>query len=320
MIKCKECGYEADRLQWTHFKYNCTGRFKNGREYRNAYPDAELVDPALSKKTAVTLENFIKKYGEVEGKNKWNTYKRKQALSNSLEYKKEKHGWTADQFKAFNKSRATTLENMIAKHGEIQGIELWNQYCNRQKHTKTKEYFISKYGEIDGLQKYLEINRKKAEPHDPKLLAEKLEISIDQAVTIIASRGSYKYTSLLEQEFIKLLEAKIGALDHTSIKSPFGKWIDSISAYVVYDIKHKNCIIEFNGDYWHANPKIYKKTDLIRGTPASDIWKKDSVKMNEAKKLGYRTLTVWESDFINNKEVIIEETAQWILKEQQLNQ
>ena len=316
MIKCKECGFESDRLQWTHFRYNCTGRFKNGREYRSAYPGALLVDPELSKKTAITLENFIKKYGEVEGKNKWNTYREKQAISNSLEYKKEKHGWTSDQFDAFNKSRAVTLENMIIKHGETKGIELWSQYCDRQKYTKTKEYFISNYGEVNGLQKYLEINRKKSEPHDPKLLSEKLGISIDQAVDVIANRGSYKYTSLLEQEFINLLELRIGPLDHTSLKLPFGRWIDSISKYVVYDIKHKDCIIEFNGDYWHANPKIYNKTDLIRGTPASDIWKKDSIKINEATKLGYRTLIVWESDFIKNKQAIVEETAKWILKEQ----
>ena len=320
MIKCKECGFEAARLQWTHFRYNCTGRFKNGKEYRNAYPDALLVDPALAKKTAITLENFIKKYGEIEGEIKWNSYKEKQAKSNSLEYKKEKYGWTADTFSTFNKSRAVTLENMIAKHGEIKGIELWNQYCDRQRYTKTKEYLISKYGEPLGLQKYLEINRKKSEPHDPKLLAEKLKISIDQAVSIIVSRGSYKYTSLLEQEFISLLELKIGPLDHTSLKLPFGKWISSISKYVVYDIKHKDCIIEFNGDYWHANPKIYNKNDLIRGTSALDIWKKDSIKLNEATRLGYRTLTVWESDFIKNKQAIVEETVKWILNEQQLNQ
>jgi len=320
MIKCNECGFEANRLQWTHFKYNCTGKFKNGKEYRIAYPNALLVDPELSKKTAVTLENFIKKYGEIEGESKWNTYKKKQAISNSFEYKKEKHGWTAEQFDSFNKSRSVTLENMIKKHGETEGIELWNQYCDRQKYTKTKEYFISKYGEGNGLQKYLDVNRKKAEPHDPKMLAEKLEISIDQAVDIIVSRGTYKYTSLLEQEFINLLEIKIGPIDHTSTKLPFGKWIPSISKYVVYDIKHKDCIIEFNGDYWHANPNIYHETDRIRGVLASDIWRRDSLKINEVKNLGYRTLTVWESDFIKNKEEIIEETAKWILNEQLSNQ
>ena len=29
MVKCLECGFESSRLQWTHFKYNCTGRFAN---------------------------------------------------------------------------------------------------------------------------------------------------------------------------------------------------------------------------------------------------------------------------------------------------
>ena len=34
MIKCLECGFESSRLQWTHFKFNCTGRFNNGTEYK----------------------------------------------------------------------------------------------------------------------------------------------------------------------------------------------------------------------------------------------------------------------------------------------
>lgn len=59
MIKCLECGIESNRLQWTHFKFNCTGRFKNGCEYQLAYPNALLVDESIVKKTAVTLDNVI---------------------------------------------------------------------------------------------------------------------------------------------------------------------------------------------------------------------------------------------------------------------
>ena len=55
MPKCLECGFEAPRLQWTHFRYNCTGRFKNGTEYRRVYHDAELVDKNISKKFFIVL-------------------------------------------------------------------------------------------------------------------------------------------------------------------------------------------------------------------------------------------------------------------------
>ena len=128
---------------------------------------------------------------------------------------------------------------------------------------------------------------------------------------------SLKFNSNLEKEFIQLLESHIGTLDHSSLKSPFGKWCYELNKYVVYDIKHKNCIIEFNGDYWHANPKEYKETDLIRGNLVKNIWEFDSKKIKLAKDLGYKVLIVWESDYIDNKFKVIKETVEWILKEQQ---
>jgi len=315
MIKCKECGFESNRLQWTHFKYNCTGRFKNGREYQKSYPGALLVDLELAKKTAVTKENLIKKYGEENGLTRWNTYCQKQAESNTFEYKNKKFGWSKDQFNDYNKSRAVTLENMIEKYGETQGIEHWNDYCERQRYTKTKEYLISKYGEHIGVEKFLDINKRKSEPHDPKKLSEKLAITLDQAVDLICSRGIYKYTSKLEEEFVTFIEQRIGVLDHISTRSPFGKWDHKLSRYVVYDIKHKDCIIEFNGDYWHANPKIYSATDKIRGKLASEIWHRDAEKLYIASNAGFRVLVVWESDYLKNREKIIEDTIKWILNE-----
>jgi hypothetical protein len=313
---CKECGFTSSRLQWTHFKYKCTGKFKNGEEYQIAYPDSKLVDDHLAKKTAVTLDNLKKKYGDKIGQIKWDEYRKKQAYTNSFEYKKEKFGWTEDQFKEYNLSRAVTLENMVERHGEEVGLIKWDEYCDRQKFTKSKTYLIEKYGVEQGIEKYLEINRKKSEPHDPKILSEKLGISLDDAVSLICNRGTYKYTSLLEQEFIKLLETQIGPLEHSSLKNPFGKWCHLLNRYVVYDIKHKDCIIEFNGDYWHANPKKYHNTDRIRGIPVKDIWNFDLEKINLVKNSGYRVMVIWESEFLDNKIETIEKVKQWILNEQ----
>lgn len=317
MPMCKECGFVSERLQWTHFKFKCTGKFKNGKEYQKAYPGSKLVDDKLAKKTAVTLENLKKKYGDIVGQIKWNEYRNKQSYTNSFEYKKEKFGWTRDQFNDYNSSRAITLENMINRHGEEDGLIKWVEYCDRQKFTKSKAYLIEKYGLEKGTEKYLEINRKKREPHDPKSLSEKLFISLDDAVSLICNRGTFKYTSLLEQEFIKLLESQIGPLDHSSLKDPFGKWCCKLDRYVVYDIKHKDCIIEFNGDYWHANPKIYNETDKIRGTFVKDIWNYELEKINLAKNLGYRIMVIWESDFLDDKIKTIEKVKKWISNEQQ---
>lgn len=318
MIKCLECGFESSRLQWTHFKYNCTGRFANGREYKKSYPGAKIVDDALAKTTAVTLANLINKHGKTEGQKRWDAYRQKQAETNSFEYKQEKHGWSKDEFNAYNSSRAQTLEKMIARHGEIDGAAKWEQYCLRQAYTNTKEYFVGKYGVNIGMQRYLEVNQKKSIPHNPVLLADHLAIDIDTATQIIISRQKNFYVSQAEIEFTKMLEEKIGRLDHTSFNNPYGKWSHLLNTYVVYDIKHKNCIIEFNGNYWHANPSIYADTAIIRGMSAIDIRQRDMLKLKTASDLGYSVFTVWEDEFINDKNETIKKVEQWILQEQRL--
>lgn len=313
MIKCEECGFETDRLQWTHFKYKCTGRFKNSAEYRKEYPTALVVSPELAKNTAVTEAKMISKYGSEIGKIKWEEYRKRQAESNSYEYKKAKYGWSKDKFDNYNSSRSQTLEKMISRHGEIVGAAKWEDYCLRQAYTNTKEYFIEKYGVDAGNERYLEVNQKKSIPHTPQLLATHLGITVDEATKIIISRFSKLHSSNLEREFTTMLEEKIGTLDHTSSKLPFGKWSELLSTYVVFDIKHKQCIIEFNGDYWHANPCTYSSTAKIRGTLASDIWERDRLKLKTAENLGFKTMVVWESEFIADKISTIRKVQQWML-------
>lgn len=312
MPKCLECGFISPRLQWTHFKYKCTGRFNNGQEYLKVYPDAKVVDDDLAKRTAVTLENLIHKYGEVDGCKRWQLYRQRQAESNTFDYKNLKHGWSPEQFVIYNKQRASTIENFVKKHGLEQGLEKWEQYCEKQKVTKSQEYVVGKHGQ----QFWDDLCLLKKAPHNPSLLAKKYGISYDQAVEKILARSRLRYTSNLEKEFIKALEGKVGNLEYSSLGKPFGKWLQETNSYVVYDIKHQDCIIEFNGDYWHANPVIYSSTDVIRGKNACDIWAKDSAKLNLVKSLGLRVKVVWEKDYLANKCQIIEEVAKWILDTQ----
>lgn len=315
MIKCLECGFLTDRLQWTHFRFKCSGRFTNSNEYKKVYPNALLVSKELSNKTKITLDNFVSKYGEIEGKERWDLYREKQAKSNKFEYKKEKHGWTKEQFDEYNSSRAQTLEKMIFRHGEKIGSEKWINYCERQAYTNTQNYFVEKYGYELGVKKYKEINKEKSCVNNPYLLAEKLNVLVTDAVEIILSRQNKMgiFGSNLEKEFTESIENLIGEkLEYTTFSKPFGKWIDKLNSYVIYDIKHKDCIIEFNGDYWHANPKIYKDDAIIRGKTALQIQERDLLKIQTAKEFGFRTYVVWECDYKRNKQKVINEVVKWI--------
>ena len=85
---------------------------------RYAFNIPDDVANTFTKTTAVTLKNLVKKYGENEGKLRWEKYRNLQAVTNTFEYKKEKYGWSREDFDKFNQSRAITEENLINRYGD----------------------------------------------------------------------------------------------------------------------------------------------------------------------------------------------------------
>jgi len=316
MPKCLECGFEAPRLQWTHFKYNCTGRFANGREYKKVYPEAKLVDDALAKNTAVTESNLIKKHGVEEGKLRWQAYKQKQAYSNSYEYKKEKYGWTDKDFEDFNKSRAVTLKNLIKKHGEAEGTIRWQNYCERQAYTNTIDYFVEKYGKEQGTKKYKEICKEKS--HSIENICKRYNCDTETAVIILQERvHTTNYVSNTEKFFVDELEKYLGfSLDYSCNTKQYCVYGHNKANF--YDIVHNNKAIEYNGDYWHCNPKFFVENyyHSVVNKVASDIWKEDSQKIKLLlSERNIKCLVIWESEFLENPNKILKECKKWILSE-----
>ena len=60
-------------------------------------------------------------------------------------------------------------------------------------------------------------------------------------------------------------------------------------------------IIEFYGDFWHANPDKYKTGDKIKGNTVEGIWAKDRQRVSALEALGYQVIVIWESDYKRNK-------------------
>ena len=61
-----------------------------------------------------------------------------------------------------------------------------------------------------------------------------------------------------------------------------------------YDVfvKEKNLLIEFNGTYWHRDPRFFKSTDDV-----IKIWEKDKNKMLIADSNGYIIKVIWQHDW-----------------------
>lgn len=76
------------------------------------------------------------------------------------------------------------------------------------------------------------------------------------------------------------------------------------------DILIDSCklVLEINGNYWHANPSLYKPGDLIclhaGKTPAKDIWDFDLARTSQIQSFGYKVLILWEQDIKDNFETI----------------
>lgn len=84
----------------------------------------------------------------------------------------------------------------------------------------------------------------------------------------------------------------------------------------------KNFIIEFFGDIFHANPKIFEKYESPN--PFSDktseqIWKNDKERINLLRKYGYFVHVVWEQDYKNNKKNTIKELQTIYEKNKKIN-
>jgi hypothetical protein len=77
-----------------------------------------------------SIQGFIDKYGEIDGKLKWEEYRKSMAL--------------------------TTLESFVKRYGETLGKERYDSFIQKIKYSATIDYYIEKYGEIDGLTKYKE--------------------------------------------------------------------------------------------------------------------------------------------------------------------
>lgn len=76
-------------------------------------------------------------------------------------------------------------------------------------------------------------------------------------------------------------------------------------------IKEINKIIEFNGTYWHADPRFYRGDyyHQKKKKNAKQIWEEDEKRIKDLEELGYDVEVIWEHDYKKynqKKETILE--------------
>lgn len=87
--------------------------------------------------------------------------------------------------------------------------------------------------------------------------------------------------------------------------------------YYRYDFcdLNRRKMIEFNGDVFHGNPKIFLPEDKphpFQDKTAKELWESDEIKKQIAIKNGFTELIIWEKDYREDKEKIINECLNFL--------
>ena len=312
LVKCAVCNLEFKRITITHINSCSLGKISSIQEYKRKFPNSPIMSDFLKTKCSNTLSNFIIKYGEIDGERKFNEYREKQRIKNTFEFKQKKYDWTREQFDEFNKSRATTKENLIRRHGQIKGLEKWEKYIDRQRYTNTLDYFIERENDIEkGLDVFFSYNRKKGKCVNIDHIMSKYNVDRNGACEILSKRFNFgNFSSHAEEIFVDDIQKIFNENIKYSCKTrQFCIWSQDLNSPCFYDVccPAKKKIIEYNGDYWHMNPLIYKSDAILSqaNVTAKQVWDYDFLKLKAAADRGFKVLTIWESDYINNYEQTI---------------
>ena len=81
-----------------------------------------------------------------------------------------------------------------------------------------------------------------------------------------------------------------------------------------YDFTYNKKIIEFNGDFWHANSLYFNHDDIIpvSNITAKEKWEADKKKKELAESYGYEVLVVWESEYKKDPEQMINRCIKYL--------
>lgn len=280
-VECAGCGAHMKRITPTHLKHNCVESIDLA-EYQRRYPNALVCPSGVADVHKITEETLVERYGKEQGQIKWQSYRKKQATSNSFEYKQEKHGWSLEEYNEYNQTRASTLSNFIARHGEEDGLLKWKEYVERQRYTTSLSYFIETYGLANGTTKYLNFVEKRSFAgcdHRSKvemLAFESIKVSVEEL-----------------QLSVRLDNLYWGPYDYGNLAS--------------------KKLIEFYGTYWHADPRFYDREYFFKQKQqfAHQIWARDRAKRTFALNRGFRVCVIWEHDWYNDKQGVIDYVTEW---------
>lgn len=239
--------------------------------------DEELVKKFFKERSHLCVEYWLKRgYTTEEAKEmvskSQSEYSRQQKPSDHKNWTQFKYwmqqGYSEEEAKRIvsEKQKTFTKEKCIEKYGKERGLEIWS---NRQK----------KWQKTLHESQNLHVGYSKVSQELFKLILEKYE----------KGQKDYVFFGEHNHEYSLIEDKKLYIYDFTDL--------------------NQRKIIEFNGDIYHGNPSMFGKEDKPNpfkpDKTCQDLWNFDEEKRDVATKNNFQELIIWEKDFRENKEEVL---------------
>ena len=302
-------------------------------EYKKEFPYAPLVCGKMSKRISESSKSYMnrpeikQKYSEA-----FKGDKNPNAKCNTTEEYRKSISPFSKSFKNYVGMTDEEKEKQIREYLQsdrddrnTNQVKYWinkgyseeeaKQKVSERQSTFTLEKCIAKYGEEEGKRRYAERQTK---------WSAKVEAMYQQGMF---SKVPLTQNSNIFSKFEKdMVDSIIDELDLD---------IDDINCYrnsqfqlsninedcsnkiFSYDFKFGNKIIEFNGDFWHMNPDIYDSdySHPYTNLSAEEKWEIDEIKLECAFQNGYDVLTIWESEYKENRESALQKCIAFLISD-----
>lgn len=167
-----------------------------------------------------------------------------------------------------------------------------------RQNTSSLDKFIKRYGENEGRKRFLERQTR---------WKSSLQKSFNHSGTpYTQSQIALKMlTDLCNRLSIDMPKMELCLINENRNK---------IKSHYFYDFNYKDKIIEFNGDYWHCNPKTWSKDKYNKSLhlTAQEVWNKDADKKKCAESHGYKVLSVWDSEYKKDPLMVMKKCIDFI--------
>lgn len=275
--------------------YTRENNFQSILYYRKRFPNAS--EDELQEMVRLAKKSYLEKRPDNSGANnpghKSNTTlnERRERSPKCIEFYNKRYPELSEseRYDMLYKHLNSVRDILSDKSRQVKCVEYWiklgysvdeaNEIISKSQSTFTLEKCIAKYGEIEGQKRFAERQKKWTN-------------------SLSAHFVKYGDGRSSQSSFAATIIDKI--CEEMNIERPSKeKYLsDSDGNHYAYDFCLNNKIIEFNGDYWHCNPKFFKHDDInpTKKMTAESIWMYDAKKIKCAKDNGYEVIVIWEDD------------------------